>query len=215
MRNLVIWGCGGHGRVILDIANAMSAFDSIVFCDDSPDSPLTVAGVQVISGGISALSASAITEFVIAIGANHIRAERFAQAVSAGLRPTLCIHPTAWISPSASIGAGSVLMPRAVVQAGAVIGLNCIVNTGAIVEHDCVIGNHVHLSPSVTLGGSVHIEDYVHLGIGSIAIPGASVGRAAIVGAGAVVLGRIEPGTTAVGVPARTVHKKIEKSLIR
>jgi sugar O-acyltransferase (sialic acid O-acetyltransferase NeuD family) len=213
MRSLVIWGCGGHGRVVLDIATAMSVYDHILFYDDNPDAPATVSGVRVVSGGISDVRAampSTVIEFVIAIGANKTRSARFAEAAAAGLRPATCAHPTAWISASASIGAGSVLMPRAVVQAGASLGFDCIVNTGTIVEHDCVIGDHVHLSPAVTLGGGVRIEDYVHLGIGSIAIPGAWVRRASVVGAGAVVLGEIQPETTVVGIPARPIEKRVK-----
>jgi len=206
VRTLAIWGCGGHGRVVFDIAAEMRAFDDIVFYDDNLNSPPALGGVRVLVGGIAALQAAG-AEFVIAIGANQTRAARFAEAVEAGLRPAICIHPSAWISPSAAIGAGSVLLPRTVVQAGARVGVDCIVNTGAIVEHDCVIGDHAHLSPGVILGGGVRVGEYAHLGIGSVAIPGAGIGRGAIVGAGGVVVSEIEPNVTVLGIPARPRKK--------
>jgi sugar O-acyltransferase (sialic acid O-acetyltransferase NeuD family) len=194
MRRLVIWGCGGHARVVLDAARAMNVFDKIAFHDDDPATA---------TASVAQLSEEGFEEFIIAIGTNAVRALRFDEALQAGLRPAICVHPTAWISPDALIGVGTVVMARAVVQPNARIGKNCIINTGAIVEHDCVIGDHTHLSPSVTLGGRVSIGQYVHMGIGAIALPGSRIGDRSIIGAGAVVLREIPADTTAIGVPAR------------
>jgi len=194
VRDLVIWGCGGHSRVVLDVARAMNAFDRIAFHDDDPK-----AGTP----SISELSSTGFEEFIVAIGNSSVRAECFDEALRAGLRPAICVHPTAWISPCASIGEGTVVMARAVVQSNACIGRNCIVNTGAIVEHDCKIGDHTHLSPSVTLGGGVCVGQYVHMGIGAIAIPSVRIGDRSIIGAGGVVVREIPANVTAMGIPAR------------
>jgi len=43
------------------------------------------------------------------------------------------VHPRAFVSPSASIGAGRVIMPGAIVNARSMIGNHCIINSGAIV----------------------------------------------------------------------------------
>jgi sugar O-acyltransferase (sialic acid O-acetyltransferase NeuD family) len=198
MRRLVIWGCGGHARVILDAAVAMNVFDQTAFHDDDPATA---------TPSVSQLRDAGFEEFIIAIGVNSVRALRFEEALQSGLRPAVCVHPTAWISPSASIGAGTIVMARAVVQANARIGKNCIINTAAIIEHDCVIGDHTHLSPSVTLGGTVSVGEYVHMGIGAIAIPGSRIGDRSVIGAGAVVLREIPADVTAVGVPARILVK--------
>jgi sugar O-acyltransferase (sialic acid O-acetyltransferase NeuD family) len=194
MRRLLIWGCGGHARVVLDAAREMNVFHQTAFHDDDP---------AMATPSISQLRDAGFDEFIIAIGANSVRALRFDEALESGLRPAVCVHPTAWISPGASIGAGTVVMARAVVQSDARIGRNCIINTGAIVEHDCTIGDHTHLSPSVTLGGTVSVGEYVHMGIGAIALPGSRIGDRSVIGAGAVVLREIPADVTAVGVPAR------------
>jgi sugar O-acyltransferase (sialic acid O-acetyltransferase NeuD family) len=172
----------------------MNVFDRIAFHDDDPAIP---------TPSIAELSRTGFEEFIIAIGANATRALCFEEAIRAGFRLALCIHPTAWISPEASIGEGTVVMARAVVQSNARIGKNCIINTGAIVEHDCIVGDHTHLSPSVTLGGAVTVGEYVHMGIGAIAIPGSRIGDRSIIGAGAVVLREIPSDVTALGIPAR------------
>lgn len=190
----MIWGSGGHSRVVADTAQAMNVFDRTVFHDDDP---------AIATPSIPQLLAAGFGEFIIAIGSNSSRALRFDEALQVGLSAATCIHPTAWISPHAAIGAGTVVMARAVVQSNARIGRNCIINTGAIIEHDCVIRDHSHLSPSVTLGGAVTVGQYVHIGIGAIALPGARIGDRSVIGAGAVVLREIPADATAIGVPAR------------
>ena len=54
----------------------------------------------------------------------------------------------------------------------------------------------------------VVIENNVWLGEHVLILPGSHIGEGAIVGAGAVVSGRVEPCAVAVGVPARTVKHR-------
>jgi sugar O-acyltransferase (sialic acid O-acetyltransferase NeuD family) len=198
MRGLVIWGCGGHARVVLDAVRAMNVFDRTAFYDDDP-ARATPSLAQLLEAGFQ--------EFLIAIGTNSVRARCFDEAIAVGLQGAVCVHPTAWISPDARIGAGSVAMARAVIQSRASIGKNCIINTGAIIEHDCVVGDHSHLSPATTLGGAVRVGEFVHMGIGAIAIPGVIIGDRSVVGAGGVVIREVRADATAVGVPARVREK--------
>ena len=210
MQKLIIWGAGGHGKVVLDIARSMGIFAEIVFVDDARISPgQTFCDCQLLpsSEGLKLLKARGHGAFVVAIGDNSTRERCFRQGIEQGLEATSLIHPSAIISDSVRIGGGTVVMPRVVVNADTVIGDNCILNTGAIVEHDCRIGNHVHLAPGVTLGGNVTVEKHSFLGIGTIVLPGAMIGAGAVLGAGAVVLNSAPAGTTSVGVPAKVLAK--------
>ena len=207
-RRLVVWGSGGHGRVVFDVAAAMNCFESLAFYDDAGEPGRVVSGVEVITGGVERLRGLGFKELVVAIGLNEVRARCHSEANAAGLEMATCIHPTAWVSPFATIGAGTVVMPRVVVQSGASVGVDCILNTGVLVEHDCLIGDHAHLSPGVVLGGDVSVGMFAHVGTGAIAIPGARIGARATIGAGAVVRGSIPPSVTAVGVPARILGKR-------
>jgi acetyltransferase-like isoleucine patch superfamily enzyme len=53
--------------------------------------------------------------------------------------------------------------------------------------------------------GKVIVKDGAHLGIGSIIMPGVTIGEGAIIGAGAVVTHDIPPYSVAVGVPAKVI----------
>ncbi len=205
LHNLLIWGAGGHGKVVLDVARSTGRFEEIRFLDESP----ALAGYSfcncALVGGAAELYRFAGTSFLIAIGDNGVRARCFMQACESALVPAVLVHSTAVIAPSARLGGGTVVMPGAVVNAGAVVGRNCIINTSAIIEHDCRIADHVHISPRSVLGGNVVVEEYAHIGIGAVVLPGAVIGEGAVVGAGAVVLKSAPSHSTSVGVPARVI----------
>lgn len=57
-------------------------------------------------------------------------------------------------------------------------------------------------------GKSVRIGKNVWIGGGAILLPGLTVGDDAIIGAGAVVVRDVEPGTTVVGNPARSIPQR-------
>jgi sugar O-acyltransferase (sialic acid O-acetyltransferase NeuD family) len=212
---LLLWGAGGHAKVVLDIARAMEIFTDIRFLDDAAEKRPWFRGCPILGGveWLHSLDTAICSEpmnFLISIGDNRIRARRYAAAAAAGLPAATLLHPSAIVSPSAMIGEGTVIMPRAIVNADARIGRNCILNTGAIVEHDCVIGDHVHISPGAVLGGGVRVGDFTLVGTGAHALPRAVIEEGAVVGAGAVVLHRVPACCTAVGVPARLIGQSRE-----
>ena len=67
-------------------------------------------------------------------------------------------------------------------------------------------GIEIPISFSEVVFEEVIIEDEVHVGIGSIILPGVSIGKGAQIGAGAVVTKSIPDFAVAVGVPARVVR---------
>lgn len=207
-RLLVLWGASGHGKVVLDVGSSQGSFDSIVFIDDRYAEIGPYFMHCSVLGGQDALPSLRGCSFLISIGDNAQRTHCYATAISHGLVPTTLIHRTAIIAPSVVIGRGTVVMPGATINVGAVVGDNCIINTGAIVEHDCRIADHVHISPRVALGGAVTVGNAAHVCIGAVVLPGVHIGDSAVVGAGSVVLKSVPHGTTVVGVPSRPLHSK-------
>ncbi len=191
---MYLYGAGGHARVIMDILRAAGiGVEALV--DDNPDLEET-DGTEVLH------DASGLSPFIISVGNNRIR-----RMIAGRLECDFgrAVHPRACISPSASVGGGTVVMAGATVNAGAVIGRHCIINTNASVDHECVIGDYVHVSPNAALCGNVHVGEGAHIGVGASVIPGIRIGRWATVGAGATVITDIPDGATAVGTPARVI----------
>lgn len=85
---------------------------------------------------------------------------------------------------------------------------------GTIIHHRAVVGAHAEIAPGVVIGGRSGmwevpvIEEDVHIGVGAKVLGPVRVGRGAIVGANAVVLHDVPPGTTVVGIPARILRRR-------
>jgi sugar O-acyltransferase (sialic acid O-acetyltransferase NeuD family) len=210
MAELVIWGAGGHAKVVFDTAKAVG-YTRVRFVDDCAAARPALYGCAIAAPPVdSQLTGAAVefaVEFMVAIGDNRARARCYARALQLGWTPATLIHPSAEVSPHSEISPGCVVLPRAVINAGALVGPNSIINTGAIVEHDCRLSSHVHISPAATLGGAVEVGAFALVGIGACVLPGCRIGADSIVGAGAVVLASIPDAVTAAGIPARILSR--------
>jgi sugar O-acyltransferase (sialic acid O-acetyltransferase NeuD family) len=197
---LLIFGAGGHGRVVADAAQAAGATGLLA----SDRNPALCQG-ELLPGiplyRPDAPAPAQATALHVAIGHNAAR-ERESQVLGLQRLRTVC-HPAASVSPFAQLGAGCFVAAQAVVAPGAQLGLGVIVNHGAVVDHDCQVGDFAHIAPGAVLGGGVRIGIGVLVGAGAVVLPGRLVANSAVVGAGAMVCDHIESPGTWVGVPAR------------
>ena len=76
------------------------------------------------------------------------------------------VHPTAEVSPHATIGQGTRIWHQAQVREGAVIGEGCIVGKGAYIDKDVRIGARCKLQNGVFVFHGFNLEDGVFLGPG-------------------------------------------------
>jgi sugar O-acyltransferase (sialic acid O-acetyltransferase NeuD family) len=210
--NMVIFGAGGHGKVVLDILQHDRRVNLVGFIDDDRNSHEKFVDGTPVLGDVgnlpSLIAAHQLDGAVIAVGNNKVRAALFMQVKSLGLKLENAIHPKALIAGDVIIGEGVVVASGAIINTGTKIGDNVIINTGVIIDHDNVIEDHVHISPGVKLGGKVTVKKYTHIGLGSTVAQRLTIGENATVGAGAVVLADVPENTLVVGVPARIVKRK-------
>jgi UDP-2-acetamido-3-amino-2,3-dideoxy-glucuronate N-acetyltransferase len=153
------------------------------------------------------------------------------------------IHPSAEVSPRASIGAGTRIWHQVQIREGAHVGDHCIVGKGVYIDLDVQVGNNVKIQNSALLYHGLTVEDGVFIGpgaimtndtypraitpdgqlksdsdwevgpiricygasigAGAIVLPNVTVGRFALVAAGAVVAHSVPDHGLVAGVPAR------------
>ncbi len=109
-----------------------------------------------------------------------------------------------------------------------VIGKDSIVGEGAVLDgrDKLIIEDHVDIASSVMIYNAEHdinstdfnavaapvvIEDYVFIGPRAIILPGVTIKKGAVVGAGAVVTKNVEPFKIVGGVPAKEIGERKTK----
>lgn len=116
---------------------------------------------------------------------------------------TKLIHPTAYVSPLATLGEGVFIGAKSVIGPGAVLADHVFVNRSVTVGHDTHIGAFSRLQPGCNLGGLSRIGARVTVAIGATLLERLVVADDAFIGAGAVVIGDVEAGVLMLGVPAK------------
>jgi len=205
---IVFYGAGSLALVLSDFLDASGYRLVAMFTDDAPSRP-PILSVPLIVGRDAidrwlADEAGDDLSYAIAIGNRHrARLERSQLLRQKNLKPATLIHPTSFISPSASVGAACQILAFAFLGAAAGIGDAVILNSNASVDHECRLGDGVYVGPGAVLAGEVEVGDCTFIGAGAVVLPGIRIAADVTIGAGAVVTDNIEKAGTYVGMPAR------------
>jgi sugar O-acyltransferase (sialic acid O-acetyltransferase NeuD family) len=204
---IIVWGAGGHAKVVIDIIERISGATVAFVVDDAPATHgRSLCGYPII-GGRDALVArrAQVSAGIVAIGDNAARATVAAWLLEQGFRFASAVHPAAAVSREVRIGEGSAVMAGTVINFDTAIGAHAIVNTGATIDHDCAIGDCVHIAPGCHLCGGVSVGARSFLGAGTTVIPGVRIGENVVVGAGSTVLQDVPDGARVAGSPCRPI----------
>jgi sugar O-acyltransferase (sialic acid O-acetyltransferase NeuD family) len=197
---LLIFGAGGHGRVVADAALAQGGWRTLRGTDRDP---ARCTGELLPGVPLHRVEAATADAVHIAIGQ---AAAREREAAAATLPLATIVHPRAWVSPFATVEAGTFVAAQAVLAPGAAVGRCVIVNHGAVVDHDAQVGDFSHVAPHAALGGHARIGRRVLLGAGAKVLSHVRVADDVVIGANAVVHADITEAGVYAGVPARRIR---------
>ncbi|HSU68983.1 MAG TPA: acetyltransferase [Tepidisphaeraceae bacterium] len=217
---VVIVGAGGHGKVVLDILRAANEHEPAGFVDSFANRAGTAyAGLPIFGTAnvLPKLRQQGIRGAIVAIGDCRARQQYASVLREQSFELINAIHPTASVSPTATLGKNVVIAALVAVCTEATIADSVILNTGCVVDHECEIGEAAHVCPGAHLAGRVRVGPGAWIGLGANVIQCMSIGEHATVGAGAVVIRDVPAHATVVGVPARiiktaTPHLPVEGS---
>lgn len=209
MKELVIIGAGGFGRVVYSLAErCKNNGDSIIikgFLDVNPHALDNYEGYAPILGDVDEYIPSLNEVFVCAIG-NQVYKKKCVEIIlSKGGKFINLIDPTVYIGKNVSMGKGCIINQGVHIGQDVHIGSFVTFDGRANVSHDDVIGNYCHIGATAFVAGAVKIGNNVTIHPGTYIIPQKTIGDNAIIGVGSVVISNVKPNTTVFGNPAKKV----------
>jgi len=100
---------------------------------------------------------------------------------------------------------GLFLFIHSLISVGAEVGDHTSLNVSASVGHDASVGRGCTISSYCDITGNVHLGTGVFMGSHASVLQGITVGDFATIGAGSVVIRKVPPQTSVMGVPARAI----------
>jgi len=200
---LILIGAGGHSRSCIDTIEQEGKYKIGGLVGLNQDVGSSQFGYEVLStdSGLNEL-ANQFEFALIALGQIHspeLRIRLYEQSIAVGFIFPSIIAPSAYVSPHAKVGAGTIVMQGAIVNAGVVVGNNCIINSRALLEHDSKVSDHCHISTGAILNGETSIGKGSFIGSGSVIKEGVSVGAGSLVGMGLALRHNLDEKTKYLG----------------
>ena len=160
---LLILGAGGYGKTVADLAAHLGCYSKIAFLDDGQ-----TGGNILGTCGEFAAFADGNTHMYPAFGNNETRMHWLNTLLSAGITVPTLVHPRSYVSPAATVGAGSVVLPMSVVNTGVTVKSGCIINIGALIDHDSVMEDGAHLAPGAVVKAENRIPAFSKIDSGTV-----------------------------------------------
>jgi len=208
---LVIIGCGGFGREVHDVVDAINevepSWDLLGYLDDRPDQTnvhlVESRGSKVLGDTRWMLSDPRDVRFVIGIGTGEVRRTIDERLCAAGFTAATLVHPTATFGHDVRLGQGSVICAGVRATTHISLGRHVHLNLNTTVGHDCTLEDYVTVNPLVAISGCVSVGTESMLGTHSAILQNLALGERCVVGAGSCVVKDVPSDVVVKGVPAR------------
>lgn len=191
---LIIFGCGGHGKNVINIIKNLNY--NIKIIDKNAQYNEKIFDFKVIKKYYKQEN----DKLFFAIGNNYLRSKLFKKYADSNI--INIIAENSLISSNSILGRGCLISNFSYVGPYTKIGDNNILNTGSIIEHDVEIGSNVHVGPNAIVAGKCNIKNFVFIGAGAVIKENIKIVNNVTIGAGAVVVKDINQSGVYIGCPA-------------
>ena len=215
MKNILIFGTGGHAKVIVDIIEKQGKYNITGFIDVYHDKNTVIMGYKVLgdesdeSSFKDIVSSYEIYGGIIGIGDNSIRAKVRDKVIKVipNFKFVNCIHPKSILGKDVTLGEGNVIMAGAIINSSTSINNHCILNTNSSIDHNCLLSDFSSIAPNVTVGGNVKIGGYSAIGIGTNIFHSVNIGYNCIIGGGSLVCYDTNDNSIYYGSPSKFIRE--------
>lgn len=155
MTSLLIIGAGSFSPEVEELAGLLG-YNNIAFLDDNPASAYCSPVIGT-TADIEKLRSQYNTA-IVALGNNNTRMKYYNELERCGYHIPVLIHPTAYVSPTATISPGCIIRAKAVVSRDVKLGEACILNVGALIDHHVEIGYGCHILMGAVVRNKAKVE---------------------------------------------------------
>lgn len=157
--NLLIFGAGGYGQAVKELAEEVGEFNRIEFLDDN--NPLAIGKISECKEFVKDFPYA-----IIAIGNPETREKLFKKIEEIGFKLVNIISDKSRISLSAIIGKGCVVELNVTVSANSKIGNGVFPCAGSVVGHNSVVNDfcQVDYNGVISVGAEVPLKTKVVAG---------------------------------------------------
>lgn len=204
MIDILIFGTGGHAKVVLDTIILEGKFKVHGFVTNTLDeNNSTFQNYPIFKEEEDLLKS--IPFGIIAVGDNWTRSLLANNILkkNSNFEFINTIHPFSHLSPSATLGIGNFIGPFVSIGPDSIIENHCLLNTKSSLDHDCYLKNFTSIGPGAICGGNVTIGECSAISLGVKIIHNINVGNNSVIGAGATVLENMPSNCVAFGVPCK------------
>ena len=216
-RILGIWGAGGLGREVLELAkiinNKDKRWDGFVFIVDGA-AVSEVNGAKVIEYEDAKKKFDGL-EVIIGIGEPAVREEKFNMLKNDGIATPSLIHPDVHVPDTVKIGEGTVIQYGCFISSDISIGDNVFVQPQCNIGHDDELADGCIISGFGNLAGNVSIGKYTYIGLSVAVKERVNIGNYSIVGMGSIVYKDIPDEMIALGNPARPIARNTDRIVFK
>ena len=214
MKNIIIFGSGGHAKVILSEIIKLNKFKVIGFVDPKINNGKTIIKfknkIYKNFRNLKDIKFKKKLYAVIGVGDNNLR-EKICKDVEKNhknIKWEKVISKNCIINENVKIGIGSVVFAGSIINTGTIIGKHSIINTSSSIDHDNIFEDYASTAPGVITGGYVKVRAKSFLGLGSKIKHKILINSNTVVGANSYVNKDCLPNQIYYGNPAKKIRKR-------
>ena len=193
MKPLLIIGCGGHARSIIDIVEESGLWEIFGLIGKQKELGKDINGYKVIGTDedLNLLRQKCSDAFVGVgkIGSSSTRVQLTQRLEKLNFNLPTLISNFSKVSRHSKIGPGTSIGHGVVVNANSSIGKHCIINSQSLIEHNAIIEDYCHISTGALINGNTTVGENSFIGSGAVLREGIILPANTTISAGKRVMG--------------------------